>query len=170
MQTMFHSRFTMIHITCYCNQLLVISRLDTAWPDTCRWFTLRWHHNGRDNISNHQPHDCLLNRLFRRRSKETSKLRVTGLCVGNSPGTGEFPIQMASNAKMFPFDDVIMVCFGPGHIKHHQWIYLTKLTSFFIVTSLKVDESLLHDIPSASDNIGKMNWKTAPNLTKRIVS
>ena len=26
-----------------------------------------------------------LNRLFRRRSKKTSKLRVTGLCVGNSP-------------------------------------------------------------------------------------
>ena len=51
------------------------------------------------SVSNHQPHDCLLNRLFRRRSKKTSKLRVTGLCVGNSSGTGEFPAQMASNAK-----------------------------------------------------------------------
>ena len=40
--------------------------------------------------------------------KKTSKLRVTGLCVGNSPGTGEFPAQMASNTEMFPFDDVIM--------------------------------------------------------------
>ena len=44
-------------------------------------------------------HDCFLNRLFRRRSKKTSKLRVTGLCAGNSPGTGEFPAQMASNAE-----------------------------------------------------------------------
>ena len=44
-------------------------------------------HNGRDSVSNHQPHHCLLNRLFRRRSKKTSKLRVTGLCVGNSPET-----------------------------------------------------------------------------------
>ena len=60
---------------------------------------LQWHHNGRDCISNHQPRDCLLNRLFRRRSKKTSKLRVTGLCAGNSPGTGEFPAQMASNAE-----------------------------------------------------------------------
>ena len=60
--------------------------------------TLQWRHNGRDSVSNHQPHHCLLNRLFRRRSKETSKLRVTGLCAGNSPGTGEFPAQMASNA------------------------------------------------------------------------
>ena len=31
--------------------------------------------------------------------KETSKLRVPGLCVGNSPATGEFPAQMASNAE-----------------------------------------------------------------------
>ena len=41
--------------------------------------TLRWRHNGRDDVSNHQPHDCLINRLFRRRSKKTAKLRVTGL-------------------------------------------------------------------------------------------
>ena len=63
------------------------------------WFPLQWRHNGRDSVSNHQPHDCLLNRLFKRRSKKTSKLRVTGLCAGNSPGTGEFPAQMASNAE-----------------------------------------------------------------------
>ena len=31
--------------------------------------------------------------------KKTSKLCVTGLCAGNSPGTGEFPAQMASNAE-----------------------------------------------------------------------
>ena len=60
---------------------------------------LRWRQNGRDSVSNHQPHDCLLNRLFRRRSKKTSKLRVTGLCARNSPGTGEFPAQMASYAE-----------------------------------------------------------------------
>ena len=60
---------------------------------------LRWRHNGRDGVSNHQPHDCLLKRLFRRRAKKTSKLRVTGLCEGNSPVTGEFPAQRASNAE-----------------------------------------------------------------------
>ena len=61
--------------------------------------SLQWCHNGRDSVSNHQPHDCFLNRLFRRRSKKTSKLRDTGLCAGNSPGTGEFPAQRASNAE-----------------------------------------------------------------------
>ena len=44
------------------------------------WQILQWRHNGCDYVSNHQAHDCLLNRLFRRISKKTSKLRVTGLC------------------------------------------------------------------------------------------
>ena len=50
-------------------------------------------------VSNHQIHECLLNRPSRRRSKKTSKLRVTGLCAGNSTETGEFPAQLASNAE-----------------------------------------------------------------------
>ena len=62
----------------------------------------------RDGVSNHQHHGCLFNRLLRRRSKETSKLCVTGLCAGNSPVTGEFPAQMEVTRKMFAFDDVIM--------------------------------------------------------------
>ena len=61
--------------------------------------SLRWRHNDHAGVSNHQPHGCLLNRLFRRKSKKTSKLRVTGLCAGNSPGTGAFPAQMASYAE-----------------------------------------------------------------------
>ena len=61
--------------------------------------SLQWRHNGRDGVSNHQPHHCLLNRLFRRRSKKTSKLRVTGLCAGNSPVTVECPAQVASNEE-----------------------------------------------------------------------
>ena len=60
---------------------------------------LQWHHNERDGASNHQTRDYLLNRLCRRSSKKTSKLRVTGLCEGNSPVTGEFPAQTASNAE-----------------------------------------------------------------------
>ena len=61
--------------------------------------TLQWRRNERDGVSNHQPHDYLLNRLFRRRSKKTSKFRVTALCEGNSPMTGGFPAQKASNAR-----------------------------------------------------------------------
>ena len=70
--------------------------------------TLHWRHNDHDGVSNHQPHDCLLNRLFRRRSKKTSKLRVTGLCMGKSPGPVNSPHKGPVTWKMFPFDDVIM--------------------------------------------------------------
>ena len=76
------------------------SHLNNQWlkPNKIA-LSLQWRHNGLDSVSNHQLYDCLLNRLFGRRSKKTSKLRVTGLCAGNSPGTGEFPAQMASNAE-----------------------------------------------------------------------
>ena len=65
----------------------------------CQFKTLQWLHNGRNSVSNYQPHNCLLNCLFRCRPKKKSKLRVTGLCAGNSPVTGELPAQMASNAE-----------------------------------------------------------------------
>ena len=71
--------------------------------------TLRWRHNDHAGVSNHQPHGCLLNRLFRHRSKKTSKLRVTGLCAGNSPGPVNYPHTGPVTRKMFPFDDVIMM-------------------------------------------------------------
>ena len=35
--------------------------------------TLQWRHNGPDSVSNHQPHDCLLNRLFKAQIKENIK-------------------------------------------------------------------------------------------------
>ena len=72
-----------------------------------------WRHDGCDSISNHQPHNC---HVFRRRSKKTSKLRITGLCAGNSPVTGEFPAQRASNAENIS----IWWC-------HHEWTYIDIL-------------------------------------------
>ena len=63
--------------------------------------SLQWRHNERDGVSNHQPRYCLLKRLFRRRSKKTSKLRVTGLCEGNYPVTPhKGPVK---TRKMFSF-------------------------------------------------------------------
>ena len=76
-------------------------------PNVCSEITLQWHHNECDGVSNHQPHDCLLIHVFRRRSKNMSKLPVTGLCAGNSPVTGEFPAQRPVTQKICPFDDVL---------------------------------------------------------------
>ena len=70
------------------------------WSRTSTKQSLQWRHNHRDGVSNHQPHDCILNRLFRRRSNKkmkSSALRV--LCEGNSPVTGEFPTQRTRNAE-----------------------------------------------------------------------
>ena len=84
--------------------LTFVIRLSTALERDGKELTpdktnaLQWRHNGLGSISNHQHHDCLLNRSFRRRSKKTLKVRVTGLRAENSPVTGEFPTQMASNA------------------------------------------------------------------------
>ena len=61
--------------------------------------SLHRRHNERDGASNHRRLHCLLNCWFRRRSKKTSKLCATGFCVGNSPVTGEFPAQKASNTE-----------------------------------------------------------------------
>ena len=61
--------------------------------------SLQWRNNELDGVSNHQPHDCLLKRLFKRRSKKSSKLRVTGLYAGNSPVTNYFHVQITSNAE-----------------------------------------------------------------------
>ena len=77
--------------------------------DIVAYFSLQWRHNDHAGVSNHQPHGCLLNRLFRHRSKKTSKLRVTGLCVGNSPGPVNSPHKGPVTRKMFPFDDVTMI-------------------------------------------------------------
>ena len=85
-----------------------------TWIKMCAFIvkclmSLRWRHNDHAGVSNHQPNGCLLNRLYRRRSKKTSKLRVTGLCAGNSPGPVNSPHKGPVTRKMFPFDDVIMV-------------------------------------------------------------
>ena len=80
------------HIICYNNISTFLWRsFHPLWWQkrelifTCHegWTTLQWRHNERGGVSNQQPHDCLLNRLFSRRSRETSKLSVTGLCAGN---------------------------------------------------------------------------------------
>ena len=70
--------------------------------------TLQCRHNGRDGISNHQPHDCFLNRLIRCRSNKMPKVRVIGLCAGIQRTPVNSPHKAPVTRKMFPFDDVIM--------------------------------------------------------------
>ena len=68
--------------------------------------TLQRRHNECDCVSNHQRLDCLLNPLFRRRSKKPSKPHVTGNCERNPPVTDGFPSKRASNVEN---DDITML-------------------------------------------------------------
>ena len=85
----------------------------------CR--TLQRRHDEPVGVLNQQPQDCLLNRLFKGRSKKISKLRVTGLCAENSPASGEFPHKGPVTLKTFPLDDVIVSygCCGDYTTVHH---------------------------------------------------
>ena len=91
--------YTCTHTITRCYMTYNIALKLYGWLLTCWIHFSQQQHNKRDSVSNHQPYDCLLNRLFRRRSKKTSKLRVTGLCEGNSPVTGEFTVQRTSNSE-----------------------------------------------------------------------
>ena len=68
---------------------------------------LLWRHNGRDVISNHQPHDCLLNRSFADQRKHQSFASLAFLrAIHRRPVNS--PHKWPVTRKMFPFDDVIM--------------------------------------------------------------
>ena len=69
---------------------------------------LQWRHNGRDSTSNHRPHDCLLNRLFRRRSKKHQSSASLAFVGGIQRSPVNSPHKGPVTRKMFPFDDVTM--------------------------------------------------------------
>ena len=99
----------------------------------------QWRNNERDGISNHQRLDCLLNALFRRRSKKTSKARVTGLCEGNSPVTGEFPAQKASNAEN------VSIWWRRHDVSHLFWI-MSSVVKFYVPQRLQWVKNEVRDV------------------------
>ena len=66
------------------------------------------------------------------------KLRVIGLCAGNSAVTVEFPAQMASNAENVSIDDVIMIptrSRGTATQRTHDAIITSLLRQHDVATS-----------------------------------
>ena len=122
-----------------------------------KWIALLQHHNGHDGVSNHQPRDCLFNRLFRRRSKKTSKLRVTRLCVGNSPEIGEFPAQMAGMAENY------FIWWRHHGLKPISIIYTTQTQTCTYFTIYTTDSGLWYTysvtkLPWWSLSRGTVSW------------
>ena len=69
---------------------------------------LQWRHNEHDGVSNHQPHDCLLKRLFRCRSRKHQSYASPAFVRGIHQWPVNSPQKGSVTQKMFPFDDVIM--------------------------------------------------------------
>ena len=51
------------------NKMFLMFMVHFVWSH----FALQWRHNERDGVSNHKPHDCLLNRLFKVQIKANIK-------------------------------------------------------------------------------------------------
>ena len=70
--------------------------------------SLWWRHNGRDSVSNHQPHDCVLNLYSdadqRKHQSSASLAFVRGIHWRPVNCPHKWPV----TRKMFTFDDVIM--------------------------------------------------------------
>ena len=64
-----------------------------------------WRHNGRDGVSDHQSHDCLLNRLFRRKSKKHQSSASLAFVWRIHRWPLNSPHKWPVMRKMFPFDD-----------------------------------------------------------------
>ena len=52
--------------------LLITSSLP-SYRGAYQEIALHWRHNEHDGVFNHQPHDCILNRLFKAQNKENIK-------------------------------------------------------------------------------------------------
>ena len=84
------------------------------------WY-VTWWHGKYFLVANPLLKRCLINRLFRRRSKESSKLRVSGLCEGIHLSLWVSVHKWAVTWKIFPFDDVIMMMIHfPLMDSHHR--------------------------------------------------
>ena len=126
------------------------SKCKCIWLKKCvSTSTLQWHHNEHDGVSNLRRLDCLLNPLYRRRSK----LRVTGLYAGNSSVTGEFPAQKASNAEKVPI----------GWRHHHgRSVYVNMLYAHDPHFQL-IDLTIIHTIHHYQSRLDSAGHGTADN-------
>ena len=112
--------------------------------------SLQWCDNERDGVSNHRRLECLLNRLFRRRSKKTSNFASLALVRWIHWGPGNSPYTWPVTRKMFPFDDVIM--------------FPTKINEMVDVKAWAIWKVLTW----IRSLIGPANWKTVTNKRRQI--
>ena len=106
----YHINSVKFHAKCH-GSVYFVDDISKCWISLV---SLQWHHNRHDFVSNHRRLDCVLNRLYRRRSKKASDLRVTGpLPASFVRGIHRWPLNSPYRGpvtrKIFPFGDVIMI-------------------------------------------------------------
>ena len=97
------------NITLYCNLLywcdenihMCISILNGT-------MALQWRHNEHDCVSNHQSHQCLLNRYLGADQRKHQSSASLAFVRGSHRRPVNSPHKGPVTRKMFPFDDVIM--------------------------------------------------------------
>ena len=109
---------------------------------------LQWCHHERNGVSSHRCRYSLLNHLFRRRSKKTSKLRLTGLCEDNPPLTGGFPSQSVSNAENV---SIWLRNHEDWHITGENDVTTTALAPYFPISSTAMVLTLLDKLAPIFD-------------------
>ena len=121
--------------------------------------SLQWCHNGRNGVSDHQPHHCLFNRLLRRRSKKTSTLPSLAFVRGSHRWPVNSPHKWPVTRKMFPFDDVIML---------HQWLIFDRSRNilYAVIWSLQVWVVLVYGLWYPTGAV--IYYLHAADFTKRI--
>ena len=90
--------------------------IDTVWKFVV-WFelcSLRWRQNERDDVSNHQPHDCLFDRLLRRRSKKTGFIFYVSLKNLNAQPSLMTPIWRSQGPVVSHPDDLAILSISSG--------------------------------------------------------
>ena len=83
-------------MSCYTNIITASARCTSSRPSKLDCSVCLHHYS--DDAVNHRRLDCLHTHMLRRRSKKTSKLRVTGHC-GNNRWPADSPSQRTSNAE-----------------------------------------------------------------------
>ena len=106
----YHSDQIQVWLLLMITSILFPLHSDSYW--IILWFTqlnhtaercLWWRHNGPDGVWNHQPHDCLLNRLFGRRSKKTSNSASLAFVRGIHRGSVNSQHKCPVTRKCFHF-------------------------------------------------------------------
>ena len=119
--------FTENHLTWF-NWLCIINGLEKVRMLHYCTVPLQWRHNESYCVSNHRRLDGMLNRLFRRRSKKTSKPALLTVCGGIHRSPLDSPHKRPVTRETFPFDDVIML---------YQLVFCT-ITNMELTSSLVI--------------------------------